>query len=41
MSKPLTERRDVHLHVPVLARVEGEGALEVFVRNGQIEAHME
>lgn len=33
----MAERRDVSIQVPVLARVEGEGALELRVRNGIIE----
>ena len=33
----MSEQRDIHIHVPVLARVEGEGALELKVSNGQIE----
>jgi len=33
----MTERRDIDIHVPVLARVEGEGALELRVRAGRIE----
>ena len=34
----MTERRDVSIRVPVLARVEGEGALELDVRDGAIDA---
>lgn len=33
----MTEPRDISIHVPVLARVEGEGALELTVRAGRIE----
>jgi coenzyme F420-reducing hydrogenase alpha subunit len=33
----MAERREVHIHVPVLARVEGEGALEIELRAGRIE----
>lgn len=33
----MTERRRIDIHVPVLARVEGEGALELLVRAGRIE----
>ncbi len=33
----MAERRDISIQVPVLARVEGEGALELRVRNGIIE----
>ena len=29
--------RDIDSHVPVLARVEGEGSLEFTARNGKIE----
>ncbi|MGA7799409.1 MAG: Ni/Fe hydrogenase subunit alpha [Gammaproteobacteria bacterium] len=36
----MTERRSVDIHVPVLARVEGEGALELVVRDGRIEQLM-
>ncbi|MEJ2685699.1 MAG: Ni/Fe hydrogenase subunit alpha [Gammaproteobacteria bacterium] len=36
----MTERRTVDIHVPVLARVEGEGALELAVRDGAIEKLM-
>lgn len=32
----MTERRDVRIEVPVLARVEGEGALELELRDGAI-----
>jgi coenzyme F420-reducing hydrogenase alpha subunit len=32
----MTERREIDIHVPVLARVEGEGALEVSVRDGRV-----
>ena len=31
------QRRDISINVPVLARVEGEGALELEVRDGNIE----
>ncbi len=33
----MTESRDVSIRVPVLARVEGEGALHIDVRQGRIE----
>ncbi len=33
----MTERRDISIQVPVLARVEGEGALELHIHNGVIE----
>ncbi len=33
----MAEHRDVHIHVPVLTRVEGEGALELDLVNGSIE----
>ncbi|MEJ2423813.1 MAG: nickel-dependent hydrogenase large subunit [Candidatus Thiodiazotropha sp.] len=33
----MAEHRDVHIHVPVLTRVEGEGALELDLVNGTIE----
>jgi coenzyme F420-reducing hydrogenase alpha subunit len=33
----MAERRDLHIHVPVLTRVEGEGALELDLVNGEIE----
>jgi sulfhydrogenase subunit alpha len=33
----MTEKRQIPIHVPVLARVEGEGTLELRVRNGVIE----
>jgi coenzyme F420-reducing hydrogenase alpha subunit len=33
----VTERREIDIHVPVLARVEGEGALEVSVRDGRLQ----
>ncbi|MCU7851549.1 MAG: nickel-dependent hydrogenase large subunit [Candidatus Thiodiazotropha sp. (ex Monitilora ramsayi)] len=33
----MTATRDIHIHVPVLTRVEGEGALELDVVNGEIE----
>ena len=32
----MTEPREISIHVPVLARVEGEGALELAVRDGAI-----
>ncbi|MBI3433165.1 MAG: Ni/Fe hydrogenase subunit alpha [Hydrogenophilales bacterium] len=32
----MTERRSVAIHVPVLARVEGEGALDLRIENGDI-----
>jgi coenzyme F420-reducing hydrogenase alpha subunit len=32
----MTERRDISINVPVLARVEGEGAMELEVRDGRI-----
>ncbi len=32
----MTERRDISIHVPVLARMEGEGALEIGIRAGRI-----
>lgn len=32
----MSERRDVSINVPVLARVEGEGAMELEVRDGHI-----
>jgi sulfhydrogenase subunit alpha len=32
----VSERRDISIKVPVLARVEGEGALELEVRDGEI-----
>ena len=34
----MTERREVSIRVPVLARVEGEGALEIDIANGRIAA---
>ncbi len=34
----MTERRDVRIEVPVLARVEGEGALELELRDGAIHS---
>jgi sulfhydrogenase subunit alpha len=34
----MTERRELAIEVPVLARVEGEGALELSIRDGRIEA---
>lgn len=33
----MTSRRDIRIEVPVLARVEGEGALSIEVSNGQID----
>ena len=33
----MTEKRQIPIQVPVLARVEGEGTLELHVRNGAIE----
>ncbi len=33
----MSSQREISIHVPVLARVEGEGALDLDVRNGQIE----
>jgi sulfhydrogenase subunit alpha len=33
----MTERREVSIQVPVLARVEGEGALDLAIRDGRIE----
>jgi Coenzyme F420-reducing hydrogenase, alpha subunit len=32
----MSERRDISINVPVLARVEGEGAMEIEVRDGRI-----
>jgi coenzyme F420-reducing hydrogenase alpha subunit len=32
----MSERRDISINVPVLARVEGEGAMELEVRDGRI-----
>ena len=32
----MTEQRDIRIEVPVLARVEGEGALELDIEQGQI-----
>ena len=37
MSEKSEQEREIEINVPVLARVEGEGALDLFVRNGQIE----
>jgi len=34
----MTEQRDIRIHVPVLARVEGEGALNLTIHNKRIEA---
>ena len=33
----MTDKRDITIRVPVLARVEGEGALEIIVRAGHIQ----
>ena len=33
----MTERRELKIEVPVLARVEGEGALDITIRDGRIE----
>lgn len=33
----MPEQRDIHIRVPVLARVEGEGALKIDLLNGRIE----
>jgi sulfhydrogenase subunit alpha len=33
----MTEQRDISIKVPVLARVEGEGALDLEIRDGRIE----
>ncbi len=38
MSESGQERRSVHINVPVLARVEGEGALELRVEQGVLES---
>ena len=32
----MTEKREVSIRVPVLARVEGEGALEIDIREGRL-----
>ncbi|MCG6970914.1 MAG: Ni/Fe hydrogenase subunit alpha [Gammaproteobacteria bacterium] len=32
----MTQKKDVKIHVPVLARVEGEGALELDIENSQV-----
>jgi coenzyme F420-reducing hydrogenase alpha subunit len=32
----MTDKRDININVPVLARVEGEGALEITARDGRI-----
>ena len=37
MSDQPSESRDIEINIPVLARVEGEGALDLFIRNGNIE----
>ncbi|HEB98721.1 MAG TPA: Ni/Fe hydrogenase subunit alpha, partial [Thiotrichales bacterium] len=34
----MTESRDISIQVPVLTRVEGEGALELDIHQGRIEA---
>ncbi len=34
----MNEQRTVNIHVPVLARVEGEGALDIRIRAGRIES---
>lgn len=33
----MSEQREIKINVPVLARVEGEGALDLAIRNGRIE----
>ncbi|MDR9436618.1 MAG: Ni/Fe hydrogenase subunit alpha, partial [Thiohalophilus sp.] len=33
----MSERRDININVPVLARVEGEGALELTASAGKID----
>lgn len=33
----MSEQREISIHVPVLARVEGDGALDIEVREGRIE----
>ncbi|HET20470.1 MAG TPA: Ni/Fe hydrogenase subunit alpha, partial [Chromatiales bacterium] len=33
----MSEQREIKINVPVLARVEGEGALDLEIRNGRIE----
>lgn len=33
----MADNREIHINVPVLARVEGEGALELKVRDGRID----
>lgn len=33
----MSEQRDITIEVPVLARVEGEGALELRIQNGELE----
>lgn len=33
----MNERREIKINVPVLARVEGEGALDLHIRDGRIE----
>jgi coenzyme F420-reducing hydrogenase alpha subunit len=37
MSQDAPHKRDIRIEVPVLARVEGEGALELRARDGRIE----
>lgn len=37
MSEPSDRRRNIRIQVPVLARVEGEGALEIHARDGHIQ----
>ncbi len=32
----MAENREINIHVPVLARVEGEGALDIAIRDGRI-----
>jgi coenzyme F420-reducing hydrogenase alpha subunit len=34
----VSERREININVPVLTRVEGEGALDLTIRDGRIEA---
>lgn len=36
-EKVMSERKAIHIKVPVLTRVEGEGALDLDVRDGRIE----
>ena len=33
----MTEQRDIRIQVPLLTRVEGEGALDLTIRNGEID----